>query len=224
MPSNCPRSPARHPEIMVRPRFAKLPERQQQTILQSALTEFAERGFHDASLNRVIDEAGISKGSMYYYFDGKDDLYAYVASTEIEKLFATVGASRILDADDADTFWSVLEDYYHRLMSALLASPQVAAFLRGWAIASRNPAFSRAQEQFEQAAVPWIGQVLASGQRVRAVRDDLPSSLLISLVLSMGEAMDSWLLGRQLDEVELSETIGVFVELVRRAIAPASNR
>jgi len=30
---------------------------------------------HDASLNRVIDAAGISKGSMYYFFDGKEDLY-----------------------------------------------------------------------------------------------------------------------------------------------------
>ena len=60
---------------MVRPRFAKLPAHQRQAIVQAALDEFATHGFHDASLNRVIEAAGISKGSMYYYFDGKEDLY-----------------------------------------------------------------------------------------------------------------------------------------------------
>jgi AcrR family transcriptional regulator len=55
---------------MVRSRFARLPPEQQQVILRAALEEFAARGFHDASLNRVIEAAGISKGSMYYYFDG----------------------------------------------------------------------------------------------------------------------------------------------------------
>ena len=76
---------------MVRPRFAKLPPTQQQAILGAALEEFAAHGFHDASLNRVIDAAGISKGSMYYYFDGKEDLYIHVARVELERLFARLG-------------------------------------------------------------------------------------------------------------------------------------
>ena len=76
---------------MVRPRFAKLAPEQQQAILRAALEEFAAHGFHDASLNRVIEAAGISKGSMYYYFDGKEDLYAYVTRTELERLFAGLG-------------------------------------------------------------------------------------------------------------------------------------
>ena len=79
---------------MVRPRFAKLPPAQQQAILRAALDEFAAHGFHDASLNRVIDAAGISKGSMYYYFDGKEDLYAHVARVELERMFACVGPVR----------------------------------------------------------------------------------------------------------------------------------
>ena len=42
---------------------------QQETILRAALAEFAAHGFADASLNRIIEAAGISKGSLYYYFD-----------------------------------------------------------------------------------------------------------------------------------------------------------
>ncbi|HWT51730.1 MAG TPA: TetR/AcrR family transcriptional regulator, partial [Caulobacter sp.] len=87
---------------MVRPRFAKLPAPQQQAIVQAALSEFAAHGFHDASLNRVIEAAGISKGSLYYYFDGKEDLFAYVAQAGLGGLIAEVGPLPDLGAGDAD--------------------------------------------------------------------------------------------------------------------------
>lgn len=167
---------------MVRPRFTKLPAEQQQTILRVALNEFAAHGFHDASLNRVIDAAGISKGSMYYYFDGKDDLYAYVVQTELEKLFAGLGPFPVPNEGDLDAFWSTLESYYLRLMTALTASPQLAALIRGWVTASTNPALLQAQQELEQMVQPWLQETLAAGQRVGAVRSDLPSALLISVV------------------------------------------
>jgi AcrR family transcriptional regulator len=68
VPSNYRRSwlPEATGDSMVRPRFAKLPQTQRDAILRAALDEFAAHGFHDASLNRVIEAAGISKGSMYY--------------------------------------------------------------------------------------------------------------------------------------------------------------
>lgn len=204
---------------MVRPRFAKLPPAQQQAILRSALDEFAAHGFHDASLNRVIEAAGISKGSMYYYFDGKADLYAHVARTELGGLFAQVGPLPQLDSGDADTFWSVLEDYYLRLMRALVASPQLAALFRGWTAASKNPAFQAAQGELEQESIPWIEQALASGQRVGAVRDDLPPTLLITVVLGIGEAMDVWLLSQQPDDDTLPVLIGALVGMIRGAVS-----
>lgn len=221
MPLSSRRSPkpSRPAERMVRPRFARLPPQQQQVILRAALDEFAAHGFHDASLNRVIDAAGISKGSMYYYFDGKEDLYAYIARTELAGLFVCVGPLPKLDGGDADAFWSVLEDYYLQLMRALAASPQLAALLRGWAAASKNPAFRAAQGEVEQASLPWIEQALAAGQRVGAVRDDLPSSLLVAVVMGMGEAMDVWLMSQQPDDESLPGLIGVLITMIRGAVS-----
>lgn len=205
---------------MARPRFAKLPERQQQAILRAALEEFAAHGFHDASLNRVIESAGISKGSMYYYFDGKEDLYGYVAQTELAGLFEQVGPPPDFDAGDAATFWSALEDYYRQLLQALAASPQLAAMLRGWAAAAKNPAFQEVQGELEQASVPWIEQALAAGQRVGAIRDDLPASLLIAVALGMGEAMDLWLVSQPADPESLPSRVHGLVDMMRGAFAP----
>jgi len=57
------------------PRFQNLDETRRRAILAAAAEEFGERGFAQASYNRIIERAGISKGAMYYYFADKDDLY-----------------------------------------------------------------------------------------------------------------------------------------------------
>jgi AcrR family transcriptional regulator len=203
---------------MVRPRFAKLPPEQQESILAVALEEFAGRGYYEASLNRVIEAAGISKGSMYYYFDGKEDLYVHVTRGAIAQLFARVGVAPDLEAADADSFWSLAADYYLQLMRALAAWPQLAALLRGWTAASRNPAVQQAQGDLERASLPWIEQALVTGQRVGAVRTDVPASLLIAVVLGMGEAMDLWLMATQPNDDDLPGLSSALVDMIRRAV------
>lgn len=205
---------------MVRPRFTKLPAQQQQAIVQAALDEFAAHGFYDASLNRVIDAAGISKGSMYYYFDGKEDLYAYVAHLGLAGLLEQVGPLPDLGVADADAFWSVLGDYYLRLMRALSASPQLAAMLRGWAAATKSPGSQKTQEELEQSSLPWIERVLATGQRAGGVRDDVPPALLIAVAMGMGQAMDVWLMSQQTDDDALPGLIGSLMSMIRGAVGP----
>ncbi|MEJ2211252.1 MAG: TetR/AcrR family transcriptional regulator [Anaerolineae bacterium] len=48
-------------------------ERRQQ-ILAAALAVFSERGFHAANVSDVAAAAGVSQGTIYWYFDSKEDL------------------------------------------------------------------------------------------------------------------------------------------------------
>ncbi len=206
---------------MPRPRFHKLPPDQQEAILRAALDEFATHDFNTASLNRIIDAAGISKGSMYYYFDGKaEELFAHVAGVELGRLFETAGPFPVPTARDTKAFWATVEDYYVRIMAAFAASPQVAALARNWMLASANPALQQAQKEMEQALVPWFEQALTAGQRARAVRKDVPTSLLIAVLFGMGQAMDSWLLMQELDAGKVRKLVPIFVDMFRRALGP----
>jgi AcrR family transcriptional regulator len=123
-------------------------------MLGAALDEFAAYGFYDASPNRVIAAAGISKGSMYYYFDGKEDLFAHVVKAESERLFAALGAVALPPEPGPDAFWSAVEVYYLDAMAERAARPQLAALVRGWLAASDNPALQRAQHDLEQEILP----------------------------------------------------------------------
>lgn len=205
---------------MPRPRFHKLPAEQQEAILGAALEEFANHGFSDASLNRIIEQAAISKGSMYYYFDGKEDLYAHVARVELGRLFDGLGPFPVPAARDPDAFWATLTEYYLRIMVALASSPKLAALMRSWIAASASPALQRAQQEMEAGLLPWFEQALAAGQRARAVRKDVPVGLLLAVLFGMGQAMDTWLMTQKLEEATLRKLLPVLIGMIRRVLSP----
>jgi len=58
--------------------FLNLPEEKRQTIVNAAMDEFAEYGFEAASINRIVANGGISKGSFYQYFEDKLDVFKHL--------------------------------------------------------------------------------------------------------------------------------------------------
>ena len=53
-------------------------------LLEAALDEFTGKEYKDASLNSIIKNAGISKGTFYYHFKDKEALYLYLLETTVE--------------------------------------------------------------------------------------------------------------------------------------------
>lgn len=59
----------------------KVPARQR--LLEAADRLFYAEGVHTVGIDRVIEEAGVAKGSLFYNFSGKDDLIAaYLAGRD----------------------------------------------------------------------------------------------------------------------------------------------
>lgn len=202
---------------MARPRFHRLPATQQDAIVDAALEEFAAHGFRDASLNRIIEAAGLSKGSMYYYFDGKEALYAHVIRLQLERLFEDSGPMPVPDTQDPDEFWATIEAHYLRLMRALVAAPHTAALLRGWLTAPASPALSGAAHDAEQAVMPWLMEAVSAGQAIGAVRTDVPTDLLLAVAMGIGQAADTWLITQPTDG-DLPRNAHMVIGLIRRAI------
>ena len=59
-------------------RFYRLPEEKRRTIRNAAFHEFARVSVEKVSINQIIKEAEISRGSFYTYFEDKWDVLAYV--------------------------------------------------------------------------------------------------------------------------------------------------
>jgi AcrR family transcriptional regulator len=52
----------------------KLREERRRQILEAALSVFAQKGFHAANVSDVAAQAGVSQGTIYWYFESKEEL------------------------------------------------------------------------------------------------------------------------------------------------------
>ena len=70
-------------------------------IIDIAIKEFASHDYKGASLTRIVNKAGISKGSMYQYFKNKKDLYFYLIDMagEMKLNYLTAQQDTIEDQD-----------------------------------------------------------------------------------------------------------------------------
>ena len=59
-------------------RWRRRKDARPEEILAAALESFAERGFAATRIEDVAARAGISKGTLYLYFDGKEELFKAV--------------------------------------------------------------------------------------------------------------------------------------------------
>lgn len=59
-------------------RFYRLPEAKKQTIRKAAIKEFSRVPFDKASINQIIHNADISRGSFYTYFEDKADVVEFI--------------------------------------------------------------------------------------------------------------------------------------------------
>lgn len=83
--------------------FYRLPDEKRERIMAAAEREFLENSFEAASINRIIKEAAIPRGSFYQYFEDKKDIFLYIVSTHKNEAFGFV-ESFIKDSD-GDVFF-----------------------------------------------------------------------------------------------------------------------
>ena len=77
-------------------------------VIEAAEAEFAARGFSQGSLNTICREAGVSKGSLFQYFDDKADMYVYIAELASLRIRAAMEAE-IAALDWQDDFFGSMQ-------------------------------------------------------------------------------------------------------------------
>lgn len=88
-------------------RFNKLPEEKKKAIRDAAMEECIRVPFEKVSINKIIQNAGISRGSFYTYFEDKRDVVRYIFSDTADKLKDFWTTSVVSNGGD---LWSASEE------------------------------------------------------------------------------------------------------------------
>lgn len=92
-------------------------ERSREQIYRAALEEFGANGYEGARMEAICSRHGISKGMMYHYYSGKDDLFMLCVGRTFDALKAGIeaGISRLAGKTPPDSiqeFFMLREAYF----------------------------------------------------------------------------------------------------------------
>ncbi|MGE0827959.1 MAG: TetR/AcrR family transcriptional regulator [Hyphomonadaceae bacterium] len=109
-------------------------------ILDAALDEFIARGFDAARMDDVAARAGITKGALYLYFEGKEAMLRALIAREVQPIMARMEAIAASEAGDPATLIKMAA----KVVSGALANPRLFALpLLVISISGRFPDLAR---------------------------------------------------------------------------------
>ena len=172
--------------------FYKLADAKKRSFLSEAYKEFALHSFEGASITNLVKTLGIAKGSVYQYFDDKEDLYNYLVTDAYRQLSQLVDRACAYNGED-------FFDWYTKLLMVevkfLLSFPQYALLFQKLTSESSPP-----EKKLDN---------LIDAERLLRIKDPLPfwlaDSQITNLILIRSPQLIFELLTKSL---EINQIIG----------------
>ncbi|GAB3427137.1 TetR/AcrR family transcriptional regulator [Massilia solisilvae] len=99
-----------------KPRWERRKDARPQELLAAALDLFVERGFASTRLEDVARRAGVSKGTLYLYFENKEELFKAVVRNSIVPVIGDAEVSiAAFEGHSADLLRQVIQNWWQRI-------------------------------------------------------------------------------------------------------------
>ena len=169
-------------------------EKRRNDIIEVAKTMFLNNSYNDVSMEKIADEIGLSKASVYNYIKNKQSLYFKVVIKGMEMLRdyfkenmekEETGLGKVLSVIEA--FFNYMNNFsdYHRLNQSVRSDERFITMLSNGEIEDTDIYTSLAQELLEL-----IMNAVQQGIQDKSLREDL-NPMMTSLFL--GEVIEKTL-------------------------------
>jgi AcrR family transcriptional regulator len=176
-------------------------ERREQ-ILRAALSCFSAKGYYRTTMDDIVAESGLSKGTLYWYFDGKKDLFVSLFRTTMERFreeWEVVAADEGRSA--RDKLLASLDLYRSELAELV---PLFGLMMEAWALTRHDEDVSFVTRGLYEPYREIIDRILWQGMDVGEFDvEDVRATALVLIILLDGVtlAMGTALWERDWDQV-----------------------
>jgi len=160
-------------------------------ILDTALKVFTSRGYHGTSVKDIVDEAGISVGSFYFYFKSKEDLFEILYDEVAQLLFSALDCA--IDSEEKDkvrNFTSGITNF----LSAVQENWELTKILMIEAV-GLNPRFERKRAQAAKMFADNAAESFEKWNREGSVIFRNARITAVAFIGSIDYAIENWLQG-----------------------------
>ncbi|HVX29623.1 MAG TPA: TetR/AcrR family transcriptional regulator [Nitrolancea sp.] len=169
-------------------------------ILQAAAAVYARQGIDGARMDDIVVESGLSKGTLYWYFDSKDDITIALVDEMINGEFEQL--RQLLDAEG--TVIERLERFFDMHAAILQANPLLGKLgIEFYAIAGKIDKVHELVRRYYDEFVAVLLALLKQGEERGELRVERPRELAVNLVALIEGSTLLWVLDIQ--EIDLSQ-------------------
>lgn len=202
--------------------FENLDPQKQERVLDAAVEEFAEHGFHQASVNRMVKRLGIAKGSLFNYFGTKEGIFQCVFEHSVEKLKGPLRKAREAEGDTFDRLRLSLEAG----LEFVRAHPRLYRIYLKVLFQENVPFRVAFLRQVRGYAAKYLTPLLEEGIRRGELRSDLDLNMAVFLVDGLFDRLLQSLTVPEvhpalhcISEADSLQRIDQLMDFIRRALA-----
>jgi len=164
-------------------------------ILDAANKVFAEKGYHEATMDDIAKHLGVSKGAIYLYFSSKEDLFEAMCKTAPQAFKEILFSSF---SDEANPIQSATQ-FFDKMLKLSASNPGLSFEIL--AEASRNPSLKRILKQNHEEYEWVMTSFLAEGRKRKIVGDNLNIRPLANALIALWNGLETLLIsGLPIDE------------------------
>ncbi|NLV36071.1 MAG: TetR/AcrR family transcriptional regulator [Clostridiaceae bacterium] len=149
--------------------FNKISGEKRQKILDVAIAEFSERGFESANVNSIAQKAGISVGSIYKYFENKENLFLTVIHFAVETLRDVL--KEIMQSED--DLESRIEKIIRAIQSRTRDNVQLTKLYNEMTTENRSSLVWKIASEMENTTAGLYASFIKQAQEAGEVKDDV---------------------------------------------------
>lgn len=158
----------------MRGKFSKI-----EKLVEAAIDEFSAHTYYEASLNRILKRASVSKGEFYYHFRSKEELYLYILDLIVEKKKENL--SEVLKKRP-NGFFELLEMGIKANIEMFRKYPKLSRMSFQLLKVRDKPIYRKVLTQFEDVSIEFLEKYVRQGVEEGEIRDDIPLEFLIKFL------------------------------------------
>ena len=190
------------------------------SLYDSALNEFSSRSYDEASLNEIIRNSGISKGSVYHHFGDKFGLLLSLLDILVAKK-TEFFIPLLSKHDPAAGIFETLKGISHATMDYMFEQPlNYKLSLR--LLEYDQKLMNRIMEYFTFDFNKGFSDVVRNAVRSGQIRNDLPEEFVIKLIEVLFSNINNIMTSKQPQEVHIA--IDRVMDVLENGIAKNERR
>jgi len=206
--------------------FYNLPEEKQKKIIDVAVKEFAGQGYQQASINNIIAHLGIAKGSMYQYFDNKENLFLFIFEYGIHLVKDSIRQAENNTQPDYDVFTKI-RLFFSSSIEFVKKYPLIFRLYLRTLFENGVPFKQEIIKKIHITSIEYLIPILEEGKRRGEIRWDCNTQLIAFMLDAsidrllqsyLGSHCESSLIFAQAPD-NLEKDAAKLIEMVKRGIA-----